>query len=78
MFDIIKETTKPVINMGNNYIKPIKSLSILMTLFEKIGYIKGLNVSLIGYPCAMFNSCMITFPTVGVNTNISCRHGQVN
>lgn len=74
---ISQTATVPIINMGSFYQRPIESFALLMTIYEKLKRLTGINVSIIGRPTAACHSLMCTLPRLGINMNLACAHSAV-
>lgn len=68
----------PIINMGSCFQNPIEALTILMTLQEYYKSFEDLTIAFVGTPNALLNSCMCSFPRVGINIKFACSMSNVN
>lgn len=64
--------------MGSCFQNPIEALTILMTLQEYYKSFEDLTIAFVGTPNALLNSCMCSFPRVGINIKFACSMSNVN
>ncbi|MFH1641338.1 MAG: ornithine carbamoyltransferase [Nanoarchaeota archaeon] len=73
--EIIKNSTKPVINGLCDQYHPCQILADLMTIKEKLGKLTGLKLAYIGDGNNVCNSLIIGCKKVGITISVACPKG---
>jgi ornithine carbamoyltransferase len=73
--ELAKNSSVPVINGLSDLNHPVQILADLMTIWEKIGKLKGLKLAYIGDGNNICNSLLIGCSKVGMNLSIACPSG---
>ena len=75
ILQLAENATCPVINGLSDFLHPCQAVADFFTMFEKRGFLKGLNLTYIGDSNNVSNSLMMAAAKTGVNITISSPSG---
>src|SRR3989304_2600019 len=75
LIDFALSSSRPVINRLSDLLHPCQALGDMMTVLEKKGKLKGINLSYIGDGNNVANSLIEASSMMGINLKIACPKG---